>query len=67
MIEACDAPRVLVRVDVSKEKAIGEEILPRPVFIRHDGLKGGRGRGQVRNTRQSIAICHHHDRHPNYV
>jgi hypothetical protein len=35
VIEACNAPCVLERVVVVKEKAISEEISPRPVFGQH--------------------------------
>ena len=40
MIEACDTPCILVRVVVTKKKAIGDEICPRPVFgmCRHDRI-----------------------------
>ena len=35
MIEACDAPRVLVGVVATKKKAISKKIPPSPVF-RHE-------------------------------
>jgi hypothetical protein len=52
MTKACDAPCILVRVVVTEQKAISNEINPQPVFCGHDG---DLERESERKTKGSIA------------